>query len=63
MPIGLINWIEKMEEDFIWNKKQKENNPRPYLINWLTITLPKDKGGLAIRDMRALNKADLMKIA
>lgn len=34
-----------------------------HVVNWNTITIPKDNGGLGLRDLSAMNHACIMKLA
>ena len=53
-----INQIEKLQQDFLWNGKEKN---KFHLIKWLQVCTPKKEGGLGIRPLQEMNLALLGK--
>lgn len=60
IPKSCLNDIQKLQRDFIWG--DSEDHKRHHMINWNTITLPKDMGGLGVRDLKVMNSACMMKM-
>ena len=52
--------IEKLFRNFLWsaNSSQTKRN----LINWKTICLPKNEGGLGLRRVKEMNEACMLKL-
>ncbi|CAL1356335.1 unnamed protein product [Linum trigynum] len=61
LPAGICDQIDQKIRAFIWGSQQGRR--RIHLINWETICLPKDQGGLGLRSARELNAAYHMKLA
>ncbi|GFY91271.1 hypothetical protein Acr_07g0014670 [Actinidia rufa] len=59
IPVGVRNKITQLCRNFLWSGKCTVNK-RP-LVAWKEITLPKQEGGLGIRNSKAWNKALLSK--
>ncbi|XP_078152638.1 uncharacterized protein LOC144547828 [Carex rostrata] len=59
LPQSVINTINGLVRRFFWGAGDKSR----YLayISWDTITKPKEEGGLAVRDLKAMNEAMLLK--
>ncbi|XP_019164336.1 PREDICTED: uncharacterized protein LOC109160503 [Ipomoea nil] len=55
LPKGVCDTIERRIRQFIW----KENI---HLVNWETITKPKEQGGVGLRRLREMNLAFLTKL-
>ena len=51
--------LEKIQRDFLWGGGNLER--RLPLVNWETICLSKEKGGLGIRNLSKFNRALLGK--
>ena len=60
LPIGVCNNIDKLVRRFIW--EHTESRGGIHLLNWDTVTLNKDQGGLGIRSIRSMNLAMLAKL-
>ena len=50
LPIKVCEAIDKLIRDFLWGSIAE--NRRMHMVNWNTITLPKDKGGLGLYQMQ-----------
>ena len=51
--------LEKLQRDFLWGGGNLER--KAHLVNWETVCVDKEKGGLGIRKLTLLNKALLGK--
>ncbi|PNY17666.1 ribonuclease H [Trifolium pratense] len=60
IPKGCVKDIEKIQRSFIWG--DEEQRRKIHLINWNVMTLPRQMGGLAIRDLYTMNRACTMKM-
>lgn len=60
IPKGVIQSIERLSRNFLWGEVEGER--RCHLVNWETVTLSKDQGGLGIRRLREMNLAFLAKL-
>ena len=58
LPATITADIEKRIMNFIWGEGEKR---RMHLINWSTITQPKNRGGLGVQELRRVNRAMLAK--
>ena len=47
--------LEKIQRDFLWGGGNQEG--RTHTVNWDTVCLNKDKGGLGVRGLLNLNRA------
>lgn len=61
IPKGVCQEIEKLQISFIWGHIKSSKKIR--LVNWNTLCLPKDRGGLGIRRLFEVNSVMLMKIS
>lgn len=55
---GICDSIEKLIRKFIWGGKDRNC----HLVNWKTILLPKERGGLGLRNLYHMNLAFLAKV-
>ena len=55
LPKGVKKRLERIQRDFLWGDR------KVHLINWKTVCLSKEKGGLGIRGLLNLNRALLGK--
>ena len=54
LPVGVCNSIDKLLRTFLWyGTKEKQ---KVQTINWSIVTRSKNKGGLGIKIMQAMNK-------
>ncbi|XP_058762472.1 uncharacterized protein LOC131635855 [Vicia villosa] len=60
LPISCIKDIQRVQRNFIWGDTSTKK--KMHLVNWDTITNPKDRGGLGLRKLEIMNKACLMKL-
>ncbi|CAN1146793.1 Putative ribonuclease H protein At1g65750 [Linum perenne] len=60
LPVEICNAIDKKIWDFIWGSFNGER--KMHMINWETICIPNNQGGLGLRSARELNQAYLMKL-
>jgi hypothetical protein len=51
--------LDKIRNNFLWD--EDENKRKYHLVNWQTVCLPKDQGGLGILDLDIMNIALLSK--
>ena len=56
-PVKVINQIESMVRSFLWKGGNTDGGKKFSLVSWRTIKLPKQQGGLEIRDLRIQNQA------
>jgi hypothetical protein len=61
MKIPVIDWkrIRRIQRDFLWGCRG--DRKKISWIKWDTICLPKNKGGLGVRDVRVVNISLLTK--
>jgi hypothetical protein len=55
-PKGIMEKIAKLIRKFLW-EGGKTNNKKYHLVNWATVKMQKERGGLEIRDPTLLNIA------
>lgn len=55
LPRKLIKEIERILKTFLWGGARKAK------VSWSILCLPKEKGGLSVYDLKAVNDAYLMK--
>lgn len=55
IPKGVCEAIERKIRKFIWGKS-------PHLVRWERVTMPKDIGGLGIKNLKEMNLAFLSKL-
>ena len=60
LPIKTCSAIGKLNRDFLWGFTQEKR--KLHLVNWNTVTLPKQYGGLGIFQMRTRNEGLLAKL-
>ena len=51
--------FDKQRSGFLWSGQQGKKNY--HLVNWKTVCLPKDQGGLGVLDLKIMNIALLAK--
>ncbi|XP_028112693.1 uncharacterized protein LOC114310799 [Camellia sinensis] len=59
IPVNVAKFIEKLFRDFLW--EGKDEGWKDHLVKWETVSLCKEKGGLAISNIVARNTALLGK--
>ncbi|WMV19115.1 hypothetical protein MTR67_012500 [Solanum verrucosum] len=59
MPAKVQNHLDKIRRDFLWEGNSKDH--KFHLAKWAKITMPKQFGGLGIKDLALHNKCMLMK--
>lgn len=52
--------VDKLHRDFLWGSTEEKR--KLHLMNWNTVTLPKDRGGLGMVAMQSRNEAYLAKL-
>jgi hypothetical protein len=55
-PVGIMNQINLNIRKILW-QGGKYNTKKYHLINWKTVRVPKDRGGLGIKDPALMNLA------
>lgn len=60
MPIKVCNAIDKLIRNFLWGSTKEKI--KLHMVNWHTVTLPKDWGGLGLYQIRYRNQALLAKL-
>ena len=60
LPIKVCNAVDKLIRNFLWGSSDEKR--KIHLVNWHTITLPKDWGGLGLYQMRYRKQALLAKL-
>lgn len=63
IPIWVAQELDRRRRKFFWNEleKDKEGTMKLYLLNWKTICMPKEKGGLGLGFLEFKNSALLSK--
>ncbi|KAJ9535293.1 hypothetical protein OSB04_un001605 [Centaurea solstitialis] len=59
LPVSVIKEVEKLLRSFLWNGGEAVNGKAK--VAWKVVCLPRDKGGLGVRDLRKWNKILLTK--
>ena len=59
-PIKICNTIDKKIRDFLWGSTEEKE--RMHMVNWHTVTQPKELGGLGLFQTRHRNQALLAKL-
>ncbi|XP_025702516.1 uncharacterized protein [Arachis hypogaea] len=60
IPKGICQKMEKMQRRFIWG--DTPNQKRMHHVNWQTLCLPKNQGGMGLRRLNLVNDVFLMKL-
>jgi hypothetical protein len=60
IPKSVFMDIHRLQRNFIWG--HEDGQRKMHMINWDTLLLPKESGGLAIRHLPTMNTACLMKL-
>lgn len=60
LPIKVCNAVDKLIRNFLWGSTKKKR--KLHLVNWHTVTMPKDWGGVGLFQMRYRNQALLAKL-
>ena len=60
LPIKVCNAMDKLIRNFLWGSTEEKR--KLHLVNWHTVTMPKDWGGLGLFQMRHRNQALLAKL-
>ena len=60
LPVKVCAAIDKLIRDLLWGSSTEYR--RMHMMNWSTIRLPKDKGGLNLYQMQYRNQAFLAKL-
>jgi hypothetical protein len=58
-PKGFINKADLHRKRMLW--QEIDDKKRYHLVNWHTVCLPKDRGGLGVLDLTTMNKSLLCK--
>ena len=58
--IKICNTIDKKIRDFLWGSNEEKE--RMHMVNWHTVTQPKELGGLGLFQTRHWNQALLAKL-
>ena len=59
MPKLVCSRLEKIQRDFLCGGGNLER--KPHLVNWKTVCLEKNRGGLGVRSLSKMNQALLCK--
>ncbi|KAL0012862.1 hypothetical protein SO802_007970 [Lithocarpus litseifolius] len=60
LPIKVCNAIDKKMRDFVWGSNEEKK--KMHMVNWQTVTQPKELGGLGLFQTRHRNQALLAKL-
>ncbi|WJX78916.1 hypothetical protein P8452_62093 [Trifolium repens] len=60
IPKSILLDIQRLQRNFIWG--HDEGQKKMHMIKWDTMLLPKESGGLAVRNLPTMNQACLMKM-
>ena len=60
LPIKVCNAINKKMRDFLWGSTEEKK--KMHMVNWHTVTQPKELGGLGLFQTRHMNQALLEKL-
>lgn len=55
MPKGILNELERISRDFLWNQQPDTSLRKLHLIGWDTCKKDKEFSGLGIKDLRSPN--------
>lgn len=61
VPKTCVKDIQRLQRGFIWGDTVEKK--RAHLIKWDTLMLPKEHGGLGVRNLDIMNTTCLMKLA
>ena len=59
LPTKVCDTVDKIIRDFLWGSTEEKR--RMHMVNWDTVTLPKELGGLGLHSMKYRNLAILAK--
>ena len=59
MPAQVKHRLDKIRRDFLWEGNNKDHEI--HLVEWAKVTMPKQYGGLGIKDLALHNKCMLLK--
>jgi hypothetical protein len=59
IPVGVKEKLDRIRNNFLWD--ETEGKKKYHLVNWQTVCLRKDQGGLGILDLEKMNIALLAK--
>lgn len=59
--INTLEQINKINRSFLW--REMDNHRKLHLISWDQVFLPKELGGLGLKDLREVNKIALARLA
>ena len=60
LPTKVCDTVDKIIRDFLWGSTEEKR--RMHMVNWDTVTLPKELGGLGLHSMKYRNLAILAKL-
>ncbi|CAK8573527.1 unnamed protein product [Lathyrus sativus] len=61
LPKSCLKEIQRLQINFIWG--DSHSGRKVHVVKWKTITMPKENGGLRLRDLSAMNHACILKLA
>lgn len=61
LPKKISQQINRIQRNFVWGSSSDKK--KLHLINWETLTKPKDEGGLGLQKSEVKNKALLASLA
>ena len=56
----MCDGVDKIIRDLLWGSTEEKR--KMHMVNWRTVTLPKDLGGLGLHSMKDRNLAILAKL-
>ena len=60
LPVKVCQAVDKLHRDFLWGSTEEKR--KLHLVNWNTVTLTRDRGGLGMVEMQSRNEAYLAKL-
>ena len=60
LPANVCKAVDKLHRDFLWGSTEEKR--KLHLVNWNTVTLLRDRGGLGMVEMQPRNEAYLAKL-